>query len=160
MSFAGTPTFGKSGDPKRKFMMTSEAKHGTDASTGIMICDDLIFFSRVASTARAAGLQVRQARSAEAAIEIARQSPPGGVIVDLHNDGLDLPLLLASLREVCAIMPQVTGFGSHVAADLLRSAREAGCDRVLPRSQFVKLVETNLKDWLTPSRPTLQSRDC
>ncbi len=119
--------------------------------TGIMICDDLIFFSRVLSTARAAGLSVKQARTAAAAIEMAKQDCPGGVIVDLHNDGLDVPALLASLREVCPVMPRVMGFGSHVAADLLRSAREAGCDPVLPRSRFVKELESQIKDWLTPA---------
>ena len=92
------------------------------SASGIMICDDLIFFSRVVSTARAAGLTVKQARTAAAAIEMAKQDCPGGVIVDLHNEGLDLPALLVSLREVCPVMPRVMGFGSHVAADLLRQA--------------------------------------
>lgn len=121
------------------------------SASGIMICDDLIFFSRVVSTARAAGLTVKQARTMAAAVEMAKQDCPGGVIVDLHNEGLDLPALFTSLREVCPVMPRVMGFGSHVAADLLRSAHEAGCDPVLPRSRFVKELESNLKNWLTPA---------
>ena len=120
------------------------------SASGIMICDDLIFFSRLVSTARASGLSVKQARTAAAAIEMAKQDCPGGVIVDLHNEGLDLPALLASLLEVCPVMPRVVGFGSHVAADLLRAARDAGCDPVLPRSRFVKDLESKLPEWLTP----------
>jgi DNA-binding NarL/FixJ family response regulator len=116
-----------------------------------MLCDDLIFFSRVAATARAAGLVVRQARSPAAVLELARQEPPGGVILDLHADGLDLPALLAGLREVCPAMPRTVAFGSHVEADTLRAARAAGCDRVLPRSRFVKEVEDALAEWLTPA---------
>jgi CheY-like chemotaxis protein len=118
---------------------------------GVMLCDDLIFFSRVAATARAAGLVVKQARTAAAVLELARVQPPGGVVVDLHAEGLDVPALLAGLREACPVMPRVVAFGSHVEAETLRAAREAGCDRVLPRSKFVRELETDLKEWLTPS---------
>ena len=119
--------------------------------TGLMLCDDLIFFSRVAGTARAAGLVVKQAKTPAALLDLARREPPGGVLLDLHADELDLPALLAELRAACPVMPKTVGFGSHVAADLLNAARAAGCDRVMPRSQFVKELETDLKEWLTPA---------
>src|SRR5947208_151572 len=115
-----------------------------------MLCDDLIFFSRVAATARAAGLSVKQARTAAAVLDLARQQPPGGVILDLHTDGLDLPALLAGLREACPAMPRTVAFGSHVEAETLRAARQAGCDLVLPRSRFVKELEGSLAEWLAP----------
>ena len=118
---------------------------------GIMLCDDLIFFSRVAATARAAGLEVKQVRTAAALLEMARQRPPGGVILDLHHEGLDLPALLAELRALGAAMPTTTAFGSHVEAETLRAARTAGCDRVLPRSRFATDLETDLAAWLTPT---------
>ena len=117
---------------------------------GVMLCDDLIFFSRVSGTARAAGLSVKQARSVAAVIELARQLSPGGLLVDLHNDGLDLPGLLTALHEACPVMPKVVAFGSHVEAETLRAARQAGCDKVMPRSQFVKELEPGLREWLTP----------
>jgi hypothetical protein len=47
-------------------------------------------------------------------------------------------------------MPRVVGYGSHVEAELLRAAREAGCDPVLPRSKFVKDLDRDLTGWLTP----------
>ena len=117
-------------------------------ATGLMLCDDLIFFSRVSATARAAGLNVKQTCTADALLALARQEPPGGVILDLQNDGLDVPALLAGLREVCPTMPTTVAFGSHVEAETLRAAREAGCDRVLPRSKFVQELETDLAKWL------------
>lgn len=120
------------------------------AGIGIMLCDDLIFFSRVAAIARAAGLIVRQARTLAAVLELVGREPPGGVIIDLHTEGLDLPQLLDGLRAGCLAMPSTTGFGSHVEAELLKAARQAGCDRVLPRSQFVKHLEADLRLWLTP----------
>lgn len=125
------------------------------AGSGIMLCDDLIFFSRVAATARAVGLVVRQARTPAAMLELARQSPPGGVVIDLHAEGLRVAELLTGLREACPVMPRTVAFGSHVAAELLRAARDAGCDRVLPRSKFVQELETDLAVWLTPPAATL-----
>ena len=122
-----------------------------EPAAGLMLCDDLIFFSRVAGTAKARGLAVKQLRSPEAVLEAARQAPPGGVILDLHHEGLDLPALLAGLRAACPVMPRVVAFGSHVEAETLKAARAAGCDLVLPRSKFVKELEGSLKEWLTPS---------
>lgn len=121
-----------------------------EPGSGVVLCDDLIFYSKVAAAARALGLTVRQARTAAAAFELARQHSPGGVVIDLHNDGLDVPALLAGLREVCPAMPRVVAFGSHVEAETLRAARQAGCDRVLPRSKFVEELPTDLRAWLTP----------
>ena len=119
-------------------------------ATGIMLCEDLIFYSRVAATAQAAGLTVRQSKTPTAVMELARLDPPGGVILDLHHEGLDLPRFLAEVQEVCPVMPRTVAFGSHVQAEVLRAARHAGCDLVLPRSQFVKELEANLATWLTP----------
>jgi CheY-like chemotaxis protein len=116
---------------------------------GLVLSDDLIFFSRIAETAKEAGLVVRQARTPAELVALAAKSAPGGVILDLHNPGLDLPALLADLKSTCAAMPRVVAYGSHVEAEVLRAAREAGCDRVLPRSQFVKELARELPAWLT-----------
>lgn len=121
----------------------------TVAAPSLMLCDDLIFFSRVSGAARAAGLSVRMVRSAADLLGAARSAPPAGVIVDVHNPGLDLPALLAGLKETCPAMPRVIAYGSHVEADVLRAARQAGCDRVLPRSQFVKELEAKVGEWLS-----------
>jgi DNA-binding NarL/FixJ family response regulator len=115
----------------------------------VVLCDDLIFFSRVASAARAAGRAVKQARTPAEALQLARLTPPGGVLIDLHNESLDLPAFLAELRAACPAMPRTVAFGSHVDADRLKAARAAGCDRVLPRSRFVEELETDLAAWLS-----------
>jgi CheY-like chemotaxis protein len=117
---------------------------------GLVLSDDLVFMSRISATAQAAGLSVRQARTPAALVAMARESTPGGVIIDLQNPGLDLPALLAELRAVCSPMPRVMGYGSHVEAELLKAAREAGCDPVLPRSKFVKDLDRDLAGWLKP----------
>lgn len=119
---------------------------------GLMLCDDLIFFSRVAGTARAAGLVVKQVRTPDAMVDAAKQASPNCVILDLQNEGLDLSALLIELREACPAMPRTVAFGSHVEAETLRAARQLGCDLVMPRSQFAEKLEGSLKDWLAASR--------
>jgi CheY-like chemotaxis protein len=122
----------------------------TDKPTprGLMLSDDLIFVSKVAGAAKALDLSVQAARSTEALLALARREAPGGVLVDLHNPGLDLPALLRTLREVCPVMPRVVGYGSHVEAQVLHAARLAGCDLVLPRSKFVADLPQALPAWL------------
>lgn len=117
---------------------------------GLVLCDDLIFFSRIAGAARAAGLTVRMVRSAAELLTAARVAPPGGVILDVHNPGLDLPALVTELGAL-PVPPPVTAYGSHVEADVLRAARAAGCARVLPRSRFVELLETDVREWFGAS---------
>lgn len=117
-------------------------------SHGLMLCDDLMFFSRVSGAARAAGRSVRMVRSAADLLAAARDSPPAGVIIDLQHPGLDLPALLAQLPAACPSRPRVIAYGSHVEANVLRAAREAGCDRVMPRSQFVSELEGHIGEWL------------
>jgi len=126
---------------------------------GLLICDDLIFTSKVTATARAKGLHVVPVRSFEAALKAAAQEPPDCVIVDLHNQGLNIQALLAGLsqplaasRSIPPTMPKVIAFGSHVDVETLRAAREAGCDLVMPRSQFVKRLEGDLKGWFGEPR--------
>ena len=120
------------------------------AATGLMLTDDLIFFSRVAATARVHGHSVRQVRTADALMELARQAPPGGVILDLHNETLDLPKLLAGLKSIGPTARGTVAYGSHVEAAVLKAARQAGCDEVLARSRFVRELEGEIANWLTP----------
>ena len=117
---------------------------------GLMLCDDLIFASKVTGTARAAGMTVAVARNLPRFAELLAEAAPTGVLLDLHHDGLDLPALLELLHGRCPVPPRVTAFGAHVDAARLKAAREAGCDLVLPRSQFVKLLEADLASWLAP----------
>lgn len=122
--------------------------------TGVMLCDDLMFTSKVSATARAQGLTVVAVRTAAQLLAQAQVAPAACVIVDLHNADLDLPQLLADLRATCLTMPRLIAYGSHVNTELLEAARQAGCDLVLPRSKFAAMLETDLAKWLatTPAR--------
>jgi len=118
------------------------------APAGLLLCDDLIFASRITATARAAGLAVRSARTAEQVEALARQQPPPCVLVDLANPTLRVADFLGRLRAACSPMPFVVAYGSHVDTATLRAAREAGCDVVLPRSKFVEVLADELPRWM------------
>src|SRR5258707_13577352 len=93
---------------------------------GLLLCDDLIFTSKVAGTAKALGLDVAAARDASSLLRLVRQAAPSCVLVDLHNPGLDLESLLRELKEACAGMPRVGAYGSHVEAGDRHAGRRAG----------------------------------
>ena len=61
----------------------------------------------------------------------------GLVCIDLGLSGLDLPAVVAAIRAA-ARAAKIVAFGPHVDDALLASAKAAGCDLVLPRSQFHK----------------------
>ncbi len=121
---------------------------GTQGVQGLLLCDDLIFSSRVRGTARAGGLQVQTARTVDALVDLAAQTHPRAVIVDLGFTGLQLESLLGRLREATPVMPRVVAYGSHVDTATLRAARAAGCDPVLARSRFVEELAQELPKWL------------
>lgn len=124
--------------------------------SGLLLSDDLIFTSRIVATARAHGVGVTAVKTADALLAKAKEQPPTGVIVDLHNPTLDVVALRAGLPGV-----RLIAYGSHVDAERLKAARQAGCDRVMPRSQFVEKLETDIAAWFSslPIRgePTLTS---
>jgi DNA-binding NarL/FixJ family response regulator len=103
-----------------------------------LLCEDLIFTSRIVETARAQGVAVRAAKTPTELEALARQQPPRFIIVDLGHPGLVIGDLMAALHAACDPAPRVIAYGSHVDTAGLRAAREAGCDPVLPRSKFVE----------------------
>ena len=119
-------------------------------SLGLLLSDDLIFTSRITGTARALGLTVKPARTAAALLQLARQEAATGVLLDLHNPGLDLVDVLRCLAEICPVLPRLVAYGSHVDTATLKAARAAGCDFVLTRSAFVEELPTALPGWLSP----------
>jgi CheY-like chemotaxis protein len=122
--------------------------------SGLLLCDDLLFVSRITGEARALGLTVKPARSLEQLLDLSQQEPPSCVLVDLGFPGLILPDLFRRLNETGIPLPRVVAYGSHVDTEGLRAARSAGCDPVLPRSKFVEELPRALPQWLSaPSSP-------
>ena len=115
---------------------------------GLLLSDDMIFSSRITGTAQALGLKVNAVKSAKNLMAQAKERTPTCVILDLSHPDLRVPESIGELQEVCSPMPRLVAYGSHVDAATLRAAREAGCDVVLPRSQFVEKLPQELARWM------------
>jgi hypothetical protein len=113
---------------------------------GILLCDDLLFTSRICGEAKALGLTLRVVKTSGEIGRICVQSPPRCVILDLHTPGLAIDHLVRDLGLVTP-KPFVVGYGSHVDTTTLKEARDAGCDIVWPRSKFVEELATALPSW-------------
>jgi PleD family two-component response regulator len=104
----------------------------------IVAVDDLMFASRIASTAKALGVEIAFARSPEAIVEAVRTRAPRLVIFDLNSVKVRPLEAVAALQADAALAAVPTvGFVSHVQAELIAAAREAGVGQVLARSAFV-----------------------
>ncbi|QDU64780.1 hypothetical protein Pan216_56720 [Planctomycetes bacterium Pan216] len=113
----------------------------TDQREALLVCNDLIFQSKIVGTARELGLAMRVVPTPRQAIAtIGDQTCLA--IVDLADHAATSPDILAQLRTTLPEDATLLAYGSHVDVDHLRAARAAGCDPVLPRSDFTaRLVE-------------------
>jgi PleD family two-component response regulator len=112
----------------------------------VVAVDDLMFSSRISSAAKATGVPIRFARSPQAVVDAVRETRPRLVIFDLNSQRVAPLEAVAALKadEALASTPTV-GFVSHVQADLIALARQAGIDRVMARSAFVVELPDLLK---------------
>jgi CheY-like chemotaxis protein len=113
-----------------------------------VLCDDMMFTSRITGTGRALGVEVKSARSVERLTEFLRTEAPSCLIIDLANPGLQIKEFIEQLRQDFPKPPYVVAFGAHVDATTLHAARAAGCDVVLPRSKFSEELPKSLATWL------------
>ena len=122
--------------------LSNQIQHSYD-TLGMIVycCSDLIFATKISSTAESLGLPSRPARNPQALRQRLSQvddgkphGPVTGVLIDLTLPDHALTLIQQA-KAHCRDLP-VVAFGSHVATALLESAREAGADFVMPRSSF------------------------
>jgi len=102
----------------------------------------MFFASKIRAVAEAAGVEISSPRSQEAVVSKARETKPGLIVVDLHNQRIDPVALARELKadeQLRAI--KLLGFFSHVQTELQRNAVAAGFDRVVPRSVFARDLE-------------------
>lgn len=107
----------------------------------VYCCSDLIFATKIHSTAEAVGLVCRPARDG-GALQARLDCVDDGkahdavdaVIVDLTMGEAGLALIgLAKEHEA---KPTVVAFAPHVEVRMLQAAEELGADRVMPRGAF------------------------
>jgi CheY-like chemotaxis protein len=104
--------------------------------TVLAAVSDLFFVAKLQAAARQVDVELVLAANAE---ELQAKARNGAdlVVLDLNDRGLDALAAIGGLRsEPATAGIPLLGFLSHVETELTREAQAAGCDRVLPRSQF------------------------
>jgi DNA-binding NarL/FixJ family response regulator len=100
----------------------------------VFLCPNLMFASRVSGAASA--LQIPLFVLPNPGDLTARISADTGlVLIDLGQSGLDLPGIVTEVRANSP-SARIVAFGAHVDAGALSAAHAAGCDEVMPNSQF------------------------
>jgi CheY-like chemotaxis protein len=100
--------------------------------------DDIMFASKITTTARQLGVEVVFVKRADA-WKSAAPASPSLVILDLNSRRLDPLGAVAAIKADPAFSGVPTiGFVSHVQGELVAAARRAGVDEVLARSAFVE----------------------
>jgi PleD family two-component response regulator len=100
----------------------------------VAVLSDLMFTVKIIEAAKHAGLKAVCVRTPADAIAQAAQDC-AGIILDLNFAPVELITQLKT-GEATRSVPLI-GYVSHVQADLIRRAKETGCDQVLARSAFV-----------------------
>lgn len=105
----------------------------------LAVLDDLMFTSKIKTTARQLGVTVDFARSADAALAEMRKAAPSLVIFDLNNPRINPLGIVATMKADPALagVPTV-GYASHVQVDVIQAARQAGVGDVMARSAFTE----------------------
>ena len=114
---------------------------------GLLICQDLMFISKVTGTANSLGYQVETTNPKQGVIKAAA----GGyacIILDLSLQPFAVADLTGALPDH---PPPVIAFGSHVETARLTEARDASCREVFPRSQFNSQLPEILTRYLGPT---------
>ena len=112
----------------------------------IAIVEDLMFTSKIKVAATQLGVAVVFARSKEAALDEMRKQAPARVILDLNSIRADPLGIVGAMKQdpALASLPTV-GFVSHVRADIIDAARQAGVDEIMARSAFTERLAEILR---------------
>lgn len=103
--------------------------------TILALVTDLIFATKITSTATSLGVDVKVVRTLSKLHEALTAGGNALVLIDLNADGVKA----IEAIEVCRCASprsRTIAYASHVQADLITAARQAGADEVLARSAF------------------------
>jgi CheY-like chemotaxis protein len=110
----------------------------------LLVMSDLLFRSKIDEVARRLGLELRVAKSAEQLDRQLAAGEPSLAIIDLEEQGLDVFVGIARIREVWPDTP-ILGYAGHANAGPIKQARAAGAT-VLARSGFTAGLPNLLTD--------------
>lgn len=111
------------------------------------LMDNLFFKAKVNEAGKQAGVQISFAKDADKALDSIRENKPELIILDLDAVTCRPMELLLKLKadEQLKDIPTI-GFVAHVHANVQKDADDAGCDRILARSNFERVLIATLQD--------------
>lgn len=112
----------------------------------VAVLNDLIFETRIRSTAQTLGIECTIVRSLGALPAELVRIHPNLLVVDLNTAGVEI----VAAAKAHLVRPYVVAYVSHVDQDLAKQATEAGADQVLPRSRFSAELPRILQTHCTP----------
>jgi PleD family two-component response regulator len=105
----------------------------------LAVLDDLMFTSRIRTTASQLGVRVVFARSRDGALTALRGERATLVILDLNSPRIEPIGIVADMKADPALADIATvGFASHVLTAVIEEARAAGVTEVMARSAFTQ----------------------
>jgi CheY-like chemotaxis protein len=111
----------------------------------LAVLGDLMFTVKISDAAKRAGVAVEFARTADQAWH--KIEGASAVILDLNFAPPELITHLKSADGTRSI--PLIGYVSHVQTDVIRQAKENGCDTVMARSAFVQGLEKMMRGFAT-----------
>ncbi len=111
------------------------------------VLNDLIFETKIRSTAQALGIEITVVRSLSDIDSTLSRVNPCLLIVDLNTAGADA----VSAGNAHVPRPFVVAYVSHVDQALAKQAAEAGADQVMPRSRFTAELPQLLQTYGAPA---------
>ena len=103
----------------------------------LVVVDDLMFSSRISTAAKQLGVDIVFTRTLADVLDRARSLAPALVILDLNARTIDPLAAITALKADRALHGiRTLGFVSHVDADTITRARDAGVDEIMARSAF------------------------
>src|SRR5688572_15389419 len=105
----------------------------------LFLSSDLMFSSRLTAAGQRLGVEVVSVSSIEAAADRLQGDSIDLVICDLSSTGAETQNMVERLRQSQPRLP-IVAYAPHVHEERLRAAAEAGCDEVLSRGQFDRLM--------------------
>jgi CheY-like chemotaxis protein len=93
----------------------------------------------VAMELRLSGYEVVEAKDGAQAVELAKQSRPALILMDVSMpgmDGLSAARLIRSIKELCRVV--IVAFSAHASGGSRRLALESGCDDYVNKTEGIK----------------------
>ena len=105
----------------------------------LAVVDDLLFRARLESVAQATGVRLQLAADGKEALQSLNDAGVDCVMIDLNLAGGNALEIVRLLRAAASHL-NIIGYCAHVQQELQQQAAEAGCTKVLARSEFVQAL--------------------